>query len=322
MSTIRKPIVTRSSLACLRCRTRHQKCDAKKPRCSRCLDSAGKCEYTRSRRGGGSADNRERNEKDTSRGIGEAGVYSLLSANMQTPSAMLDEDPLSMSNSPQRVGILQTPLSDGSSRARRNSQNIRKDALIDAYYANFHKFHPIVFPRSRLLSFNQDPGWRPRLAPLMAVLRLIGNICISQEWSSSLHDSVETCFSEGSNTDPIMVQARLLYSVALFWQDRKAPALREVAAAAAIAIELKMYCREFAADNSGEDAVLAESWRRTWWMLYILDGCYAGTLGTLEYNVMHVDATVELPCEESEYESGVSGWTIYAFAGSILMLCY
>lgn len=140
----------------------------------------------------------------------------------------------------------------------------------------------------------------------MAVLRLIGNIYISQEWSSSLHDTVEAFISQGSGVDPIMVQARLLYSVALFWQERKAPAMREIAAAAEIAMELKMFNREFAEDNAAGDAVVAESWRRTWWMLYILDGFYAGTLGTLEYNVMHIEATVDLPCEEYEYESEVS----------------
>lgn len=305
MSTTRKPIVTRSSLACLRCRTRHQKCDAKKPRCSRCIDSAGLCEYAKSRRGGGSVDNRELGSKNVTGYLAEIGDEQVMS-NLQTPSAMLDGVSFATPSSPQRLRIPPTPLSDGSSRTRRSSQTLRNNTLIDAYYNNLHKFHPIIFPRARLLSLNQDPAWQPRLVPLMAVLRLIGNIYISQEWSSSLHDTVEAFISQGSGVDPIMVQARLLYSVALFWQERKAPAMREIAAAAEIAMELKMFNREFAEDNAAGDAVVAESWRRTWWMLYILDGFYAGTLGTLEYNVMHIEATVDLPCEEYEYESEVS----------------
>lgn len=231
-----------------------------------------------------------------------------MSPNSHTQTNILEHDPLTLSgSSPQRLGVLSTPASGhaGSPRTYDCSQNLQSDGLIGAYYANFHKFHPIIFPQHRLMTFCQDPSWRPRLEPLLAVLRLIGNIYSSKEWSIHLQDSIEACLAQTSSTDPVTVQARLLYSAALFWQDRKDAALREVAAAAEIAMELGMYRREYATDNSAGDAVVAESWRRTWWMVFILDGFYAGTLGTREYNVLHVEATVELPCEESEYESGV-----------------
>ena len=228
--------------------------------------------------------------------------------NSQIQTDILEPGPLALSgSSPQRPGLLSTPTSGlaGSPRTRDGSQNLQSDALIDAYYTNFHKFHPIVFPKHRLMAFCQDPSWRPRLESLLAVLRLVGNVYSAKEWSTYLQDSIESCLVQASSSDPVTVQARLLYSAALFWHDCKDAALREVAAAADIAMELKMCCREFATDNSAGDEVVAESWRRTWWMLFILDGFYAGTLGTREYKVLHVEATVELPCEESEYESGV-----------------
>ena len=66
-----------------------------------------------------------------------------------------------------------------------------------------------------------------------------------------------------------------------------------------------MHKREFVTAFVG-DVVLMESWRRTWWMLYIVDAYYAGTLGTMNLKAFLVEATVDLPCEEDVYESGVS----------------
>ncbi|GKT42543.1 uncharacterized protein ColSpa_02724 [Colletotrichum spaethianum] len=135
-------------------------------------------------------------------------------------------------------------------------------------------------------------------------MRLIGNIYAAREWSAQLKESVESCFSEANIAHPIMVQCRLLYSVALFWYSYKIEAKQQMDLAVRLALDLDMFQQEFATAHGAEDPVLAESWRRTWWQLYIIDAYYAGTLGTMNLTVVDVDATVELPCEESEYESG------------------
>ncbi|KAM5350033.1 hypothetical protein ACJ41O_006538 [Fusarium nematophilum] len=101
-----------------------------------------------------------------------------------------------------------------------------------------------------------------------------------------------------------MVQSRLLYSIALFWHNYKAEAKREMDAAGRLARDLGMFHCRFATEHGGGDSVLTESWRRTWWELYIVDGNYAGTLGTMNFVVLDIEATVDLPCEEDEYESG------------------
>lgn len=67
-----------------------------------------------------------------------------------------------------------------------------------------------------------------------------------------------------------------------------------------------MNSRRFATENSEGDPILAESWRRTWWQLYLTDALiessnHATTFGTSQ---REVSATVELPCEEAEYNSG------------------
>jgi hypothetical protein len=136
-------------------------------------------------------------------------------------------------------------------------------------------------------------------------MRLIGHIYARREWSTELKDHIEACCAQASPSDPIIIQARLLYSIALFWYDQKNQGKSESDDAIQLALDLQLSREEFAIQYGGDDPVLAESWRRTWWMLYIVDAYYTGTLGTMEMRAVDVNATVKLPCEEDEYESGV-----------------
>ncbi|KAM0196063.1 hypothetical protein ACHAPI_006081 [Fusarium lateritium] len=136
-------------------------------------------------------------------------------------------------------------------------------------------------------------------------MRLVGNFYTAHEWSHSLQIEAAIRISQLQSSNPVQVQCRLLYSIALFWNNFRTEADREIEAAKDTALALGMHMQEFAAANGFGDEVLMESWRRTWWMLYIVDAYYAGTLGTLNLKVFHIEASVDLPCEESEYESGV-----------------
>lgn len=186
-----------------------------------------------------------------------------------------------------------------------DKSNIEKDALVDAYYKNFHKLHPFLPPQRHFYRLFQDPSRQLNFTPLVAVMRLLGHIFHSREWSTTLKVYAETCILQTLPTDPIVVQCRLLYSIALFWYDHKDEAKIQMDMAIRLAVNLQMCFQDFAARNGGDDPVLTESWRRTWWMLYLVDAYYAGTLGTMNFEVLDVGATVELPCEESEFASGV-----------------
>lgn len=187
---------------------------------------------------------------------------------------------------------------------------IEHDPLIDSYYKNFHICHPFVLPRRHLTKLYQDPSRQNSLAPLVAALRFMGHIYHARAWSIPLKDDVEASLSALSPSDPIQVQCRILYSVALFWYDYKADAKSQMDRATKLATDMQMFRAEFAASQGADDRVQRESLRRTWWMLYILDAYYAGTLGTMNLRVMDIDVTVELPCDESDYESGVSIQTL------------
>ncbi|ERS96179.1 hypothetical protein HMPREF1624_07087 [Sporothrix schenckii ATCC 58251] len=200
---------TRSSLACLLCRSRHLKCDGVRPRCNRCVETAKQCQYTQSRRGGldraALAERRRRLEA-----AGRSPVESANSSNLPQPSRtthqqynpsppQFDSDVgADLTNSygsepPGPEATLQVDVGN----------DIAGDPFITSYYENFHKFHP-----------------------------------------------------------------------------------------------------DFAAKYGAQDAVLTECWRRTWWMLYIVDAFYAGTLGAANFVTVDVEATVDLPCEEADYEKG------------------
>ncbi|KAK1701178.1 C6 zinc finger protein [Colletotrichum godetiae] len=135
-------------------------------------------------------------------------------------------------------------------------------------------------------------------------MRLVGHIYTARKWSSEIQNDAECQFLEAAPTDPVMVQCRLLYSIALFWHSFKAEAKDQMDLAVRLALDLQMFQQEFAATHGDGSPVLMECWRRTWWTLFIIDAYYAGTLGTMNFAVVDVESSVELPCTEAEYESG------------------
>jgi hypothetical protein len=196
------------------------------------------------------------------------------------------------------------------------SQFLEQDSLFNAYYDKFHKFHPFVLPRAKFIEMHAMPSKHALLEPVVAVMRFIGHLYTERRWSPKHQAATARALSasstqhrtddNGEEAGPFAVQARLLYSIVLFWNCYAVEAKREMDAATSMAKRLGMYRREFAVEHSDGDPVLAECWRRTWWKVWIVDAYYAGTLGTLNFAVQDIEATTELPCEEDEYESGVS----------------
>lgn len=303
-SSPRNGRATRSSLACLPCRSRHLKCDGKRPHCARCSEVGKQCGYAPSRRGGldraalaerrKQAANAHPVNESSSQGAGTA--QQPLERTAQHLGLDCHQNPgLLDLNSGTTSIILQAA----------HPNNIDNDPLIDSYYKNFHICHPFILPRKFLTRLYQDPHRQHVFTPLIAVLRFIGNLYHTREWSISQKECLEQSISEASPSDPIVVQCRLLYSMALFWYDYKTDSQLQMNMATKLATDLQMFCYEFATAQEANDLVMRESWRRTWWMLYIVDAYYAGTLGTTNLQTMKIDATAELPCDESDYESGV-----------------
>ncbi|KAJ5819856.1 hypothetical protein N7474_005447 [Penicillium riverlandense] len=315
---LRNGRATRSSLACLPCRRRHMKCDGNRPSCNRCAETAKECHYSQSRRGGLdraalAALRRQRAAAAATAASEEAGVTDN-SNSQRLPGPQQDQEFRTHVVEPDFIrgygpqveidsgnGTSITPLPTAT---RIHIDSVEEDPLIDSYYKNFHKFHPLLLPKKHLAIHYRVPSKQPTLKPLIAIVRFIGNIYSAGDWSIPLKDYADACFSQAEPTDPTMVQCRLLSSVAHFWYDHKIDAIQEMNTAFQLAVDLQMFRKEFAAKHGSGDAVLMECWRRTWWTLSIVDAYYAGTLKTMRFRVLDFEATVELPCEESDYELG------------------
>lgn len=295
----------RSSLACLPCRSRHLKCDGTRPVCQRCSDAnaAQGCNYAKSRRGGlDRAALAERRKRLAAAEKSDGGQPVSITKPVTPAPVMIDYDSGFVNNKPSSTDSgLGSPI-DYVAEVR----CIEDDCLVESYYRNFHKFHPLVLPRRCLTRLYRDPQRQHILKPLIDVLRLFGYIYSVKQWPAEAGNIIEESLSQAPSQNPFIVQCRLLYSIALFWYDDKESSARQKKAACDMAMALGMHHREFALEHGEGDPILAESWRRTWWWNYIIEAYFLGTLGTLEFAVLDVEASVDLPCQEHEYESGVS----------------
>ncbi|CAG8888093.1 unnamed protein product [Penicillium egyptiacum] len=301
---------TRSSLACLPCRSRHRKCDGKRPCCSRCAEGSQECKYARSRRGG--LDRAARTEQHTRWASAEctAPIKSTSAPRLMESQQLQGFTPRMVEVHTHNTHTLLAGVVIGDETFTTGSSadlvSMENDPLIDSYYRNFHPLHPFLLPRMALTRLCQDPCKQPTFRPLIAIMRFVGNIMRSQEWSIPLKDHAEACFTKAPPTDPILVQCRLLYSIPLFWYEHKIDAKWQMETAMRLAIDLRMSDDEFLVKHGDNDSVVQECWRRTWWMLFTVDAYYAGTLGTMNFEVLNIGTTVALPCDESDYELGVS----------------
>jgi hypothetical protein len=71
-------------------------------------------------------------------------------------------------------------------------------------------------------------------------------------------------------------------------------------------VQIGLHARFFAMVNGQGIPALEESWRRTWWELYVTDALIAGVHRTTKFLLHEVPADVALPCEEQQYLSSVS----------------
>jgi hypothetical protein len=299
--------VSRASLACVQCRSRHLRCDATKPKCSRCQQQNSDCSYLKSRRGA-----RARSSLQDAQGSITSSLQTSPGQSLIAPAAHFERNnsvgpvpPLVSDRSANSSSNSSTPASEDYPIASPSS--ISQESFLDLFYTYFHTPYPCALPKTFFKQRMNDES-TPGVKLLVLVMRFIGSLYAPRVCSTPLEDQVKAeLAAQQPYPSAFEVQALTLYSIALYWYD-ELPRSREVLDDAIHkALRLGMNTRAFAKNNSGGDPVLAESWRRTWWQLYLADmhlSCsnHATFFTTSQRNIA---ATVELPCEESEYSSGV-----------------
>ena len=287
------------------------KCDSVEPVCTRCQLYNKPCIYTKSRRGGSHKAPAPTAEPKTTPQTQTPGSGSGPRSANRTPSTDIDAENDNTSN--RSWEPLSNPLSNPLTfpefsptfsplEARSKSQEID---LLASYYEFFNNAHPVVLPKRHFQArLRSNPS---SLEYLLPVMRYIGSVYHPEIPSAPYLQLAECALS--SSTLPIdgfSVQALTLFALARHCSDEYAIAEKYVDRAIDIALALGMNRQEWAEHNADGDAVLMESWRRTWWLLFTVDGLFATISHYCTHRLQNVEMDVDLPCEDAEYESGVS----------------
>jgi hypothetical protein len=217
----------------------------------------------------------------------------------------------SPSNSP---GINAIHIVDAPSVDTSPTFQINADRLLELFFENFWPALPIVLPYHHLQQrrVNETNG----LEELLLVLKYIG--AIYAPWAHSEHyltAAIQALTSPLVAHTPFTVQALMLLGLAQYHSDMKQEGQQRHDLAVSIAIELRMNEKEFARAYGEANPVLEESWRRTYYMLYVTDQNLAIVSNSLLYTLANVTNYVDLPCDDEYYEAGhippVVSWQDY-----------
>lgn len=298
--------------ACVQCRSKHLKCDGLSP-CTRCSSNSFECVYVRSRRG---FKGPRRNGAN-----GTPSKVSSVSGPLDRSCPMINPGATrGASNVPSGLATppdhrLQTlpraidlPLFDiGQELVSFEPKPLPpgldlRERCIEAFFYHFYPAHPFILPRDAFFTLRKE---RP-LDHLEAAVRYVGSFYVPQAPTVALGLEAErTVYSADCPKDGFRVQALLILTIGLDGYTYQEKALQILVDAQDLALEFGMNKREFAPINGNGSEMLEESWRRTWWEMYIVDGMIAGVHQKSTFRMKEIPADVGLPCEERDYASGV-----------------
>ncbi|KAH8686904.1 hypothetical protein BGZ61DRAFT_354119 [Ilyonectria robusta] len=329
--------------ACLACRGKHLKCDGQTP-CSRCTSSNTDCVYVASRRGykgprrGTARNPNKRRASSPARessssveggpmmlGCSSGGAMSSSIASSFNPSIVLPENSpgspfIAAAPSPNCNAIYQSyggTVDTSNLILTHHSTNVPaqvpvptpSERCLDSFYHHFHAAHPFVLPKEYLLRIAKEGA----IAPLLAATRWLGSLYIEAgpTRASFFEEAYRLAYEPGRPKDGFLVQAMLLLIIGLDGSCQQEKAREILADVERISVQIGLNTRPFASLNGRGNPVLEESWRRTWWDLYVVDAMIAGVHRTTNFLLFDVAADVALPCEEYQYLSGHIPQSLY-----------
>ncbi|KAF4990677.1 hypothetical protein FGRMN_8349 [Fusarium graminum] len=335
--------------ACLACRAKHLKCDGVNP-CSRCMSSGSECIYVASRRGykGPRRNTARKVNKRTglspSRARSRSGEGStLLKSNRSTPlgspaflspnmaddiynssfsTSFLDPALNANSNHQTDISFFQPYAPADGSTDLYSLLAARHEAIptyapiptlpercIEYFYGHFHAAHPFILPKEFLLSIAEESS----VQPVLAVMRWIGSLYIPAcphraHFYQEAHKSV---YESHNRKDGFIVQALLLLLIGLDGQGQQEKAREILTEATELAVGIGLNTQSFATTHGRGIPVMEESWRRTWWELFVVDGLIAGLHRRTNFLLFDTTCNAALPCGEKQYISGTIPQPMY-----------
>jgi hypothetical protein len=320
-----KPNNAPSSLACMPCRRRHLKCDALMPACTRCQNTGSECRYVRSRRGlRPKSDNHPSDLFDAGLPMfagDDDPLSDLLSASglpdldysglagspadglqstqamfpaLSTPQTLVDLPVPSIPDADD--ALVFPPVAQPDSL----TQDLAYDPMLQLYYQGFHRSHPFVVPRRALNS----PLARRIPESTLSIMRYIGaHYHPNPSLQDTLRGPAYAGFADGSAFAGFRVQNMLLLAIVEHAHGNEECAQHTLQMAVNLALEVGMNRGGFAGQNAWGSPVLEESWRRTYWELYVVNGVLAAMRDQMSFVLHSQNVGVGLPCEEDTYNA-------------------
>lgn len=140
---------------------------------------------------------------------------------------------------------------------------------------------------------------------MLAVMHWVGSKYIAPELDQQLLLDIARLSVDEAQTkraNGFTVQAMTVLLVALDGTGYPQQAVELLARTKQMALCLGMNYNQFITESKARSRVLDESWRRTWWELYVLDGMFAGAHRATTFSLLDVPTDVGLPCEDDDYE--------------------
>ncbi|QYS96899.1 Zn(2)-C6 fungal-type domain-containing protein [Trichoderma simmonsii] len=299
---------------CLACRRKHLKCSGSNP-CARCITSQVECVFIPSQRG------YNRLRRATIKGKERLPLVGTSRLQYQPPSPGPSVD-AARGNAPNHNQAsdnrAESHLLSAGSRLKRLSAYATStlynqtsspqltvmndsDRPLTSFYYHAFASNPFVLPRCHLSQIDDAKS----LHILVAAMRWVGSLYINATVQTDLYNAAHSSiYDDQAPRNGFLVQAMMLLLVALDGSCQRRESLRILSDVELLALEIGLNKRNFAALHGRDSPVLEESWRRTWWYLYIMDGMIAGIHRQSSFALFNVSADVLLPCEEHQYLSG------------------
>merc|ERR1711939_1154926 len=157
------------------------------------------------------------------------------------------------------------------------------DDLIDLFYKHFHPAHPFIIPRK---TYIDSPLTLPK--PLRAVIHYLASHYVPGTNQNALETAAKGIFSDDVPDDGYRVQGLLLYAMTCFSRFTQEEGAKALEQAIDIALRIGMKRQSFAIQHGRNDPTIQESWRRTWWSLFIVEA----TVVVTDPQVEAIDASI------------------------------
>jgi len=177
------------------------------------------------------------------------------------------------------------------------------EQCIDAFYFYFYPGHPAVLPKAHIMKIAKERN----IEHLLAAMRWVGSLYIETgpQRATFFEETMRLLYAPETRKDGFLVQAMIIAIIGLDGCRQNEKAREILSDAERLAIEIGLYTRRYATANGCGNPRMEESWRRTWWDLFVVDGMIAGVHRQTNFLLYDIVSDVGLPCEEHEYLSGV-----------------